>query len=131
MELCERRMESSCQWLTTGEPFQKWQTDGMAPRYFWLKGPPATGKTILTASVAEEIDPRNCTYFFFKQGHHRSTLNTLFKAIAYQMATKHRVIREEILAIARDNFQPPTADYQETWRRMFINSIFQNWPAST
>jgi hypothetical protein len=130
-ELCERRLESSCAWLITGEPFQKWLSDDMAPRYFWLRGPPATGKSFLTASITEEISPRHCSYFFFRQGDHRSTLSSLFQSIAYQMAKKNRAIREELLEIARDNFQPPKDDFMAIWRKIFTNGIFLRWPAST
>ena len=129
-ELCERRLDSSCEWLTNGDSFQRWLCDEMAPRYIWLKGPPATGKSIITASVTQEINPRNCSYFYFKQGDHRSTLSNLFRSIAYQMASKNRVVRQELLEIARDRLQPPKDDYKATWRKLFINGIFRKWPPS-
>jgi hypothetical protein len=96
----------------------------MAPRYFWLRGSQATGNSVLLASITEKHRPRNRSYFFFKQGDHRSTLSSLFQSIACQMATKNRAIREELLEIARDNFQPPNDDYKAIWRNIFTNGIF-------
>lgn len=131
LELDDRRMEGSCEWLTTNESFQQWLTDGTSPRYLWLNGPPAAGKSILTASVARQIPARHCSYFFFKQGDHRSSLGNLFQSFAYQMGRNHDAIRDALSVIANDNFQPSKDDFKAIWRKIFINGVFQNWPTAT
>jgi hypothetical protein len=61
--------EGSCSWLTDRPSFHQWLDDfDASPRYFWLRGEPASGKSTLAGHVIKHLEDcnRDCSYFFFK-----------------------------------------------------------------
>lgn len=63
-------IEGSCRWITKREAFRQWtELSDNGPKVYWITGPPATGKSILAAYVAEYIRicflEVNCQYHFF------------------------------------------------------------------
>ncbi len=58
------RVPGSCEWLTNSERFLDWQFSDDSPRFCWLTGQPATGKSVATAHVVGSLVDDTCSYFF-------------------------------------------------------------------
>ncbi|KAH7370025.1 hypothetical protein BKA65DRAFT_487549 [Rhexocercosporidium sp. MPI-PUGE-AT-0058] len=124
-ELEDSRIPGSCEWVTSSESFLDWQYGEDSPRYFWLTGQPAVGKSVITAHAIGCIDSSCCSYFFFKHGdQHRSSLSAALLSLAYQMAQNNQAIRQVLLELSSDNSYLDTDDYRGIWRRLFVGGIF-------
>jgi hypothetical protein len=67
--LKDLRIPGSCEWLSRKDKFILWQNDdSRSPKYFWLKGKPAAGKSVIASFVVHHLESlnRSCSYFFFK-----------------------------------------------------------------
>jgi len=119
------RLAGSCEWLTNKSSFQEWQFLDDSARYFWLKGRPATGKSMISSHVIDNLEGTRCSYYFFKHGDkERSSLSGFFRSIAYQMARTSLSIREQLLDIAQEDFSLDRDDYRSIWRKLFIGGVF-------
>lgn len=124
-ELEDSRIPGSCEWVTSSKKFLDWQYGDESPRYFWLTGQPAVGKSVITAHVIGCIDNCCCSYFFFKHGDHkRASLSTALLSIAYQMAQNSESIRQLFMELAADDSHLDKDDYRGIWRRLFVGGIF-------
>jgi hypothetical protein len=120
------RLDGSCQWITNRQSYQEWQFDDDAPRYFWLKGPPATGKSVIAAHVIGDLEKSRCSYYFFKHGDQsRASLSGFFRSMAYQMALRCRAVREKLLEVAQDDPFFDKEDHRSIWRRIFVSGVFR------
>ena len=80
------RMKSSCSWITRKPSFLQWLGNA-TPRYFWLKGPPAFGKSTLASYMIEYLKESPVCYHFFKAGERETTsVSGFLRSMAYQMA---------------------------------------------
>jgi hypothetical protein len=128
----DARIPGSCEWLTSRKSFLDWQFNEDSPRYFWLTGQPATGKSVITAHVIGCLDEKSCSYYFFKHGdQNRSSLSGLLLSVAYQMAQKSYGIRETLLELSQDDTFIDKDDYRSIWRRLFVGGIFRTEFTST
>lgn len=75
--LGEIRLQGSCSWFTTKATFREWQKPA-TPRYFWLTGAPACGKSILATHVIEHLGSNPTCYHFFKAGERVATVSAAF-----------------------------------------------------
>lgn len=120
------RLPGSCEWLMEKRHFQDWQFLDESPRYFWLKGRPATGKSMLASQVINNLEGTGCSYYFFKHGdQERASLSGFFRSIAYQMAGTSLSVRETLLELAREDPHLEKDDYRSIWRRIFIGGVFR------
>ena len=121
----DNKVTGSCEWLTNRSNFQQWQFLDESPRYFWLKGRPATGKSVLSSHVIKTLEGTRCSYYFFKHGNQeRSSLSGCFRSIAYQMGGLSLSIREKLLEIVQDDSILDKDDYEYIWRKLFMGGIF-------
>ncbi|KAL2069213.1 hypothetical protein VTL71DRAFT_15551 [Oculimacula yallundae] len=124
-ELEDSRIPGSCEWVTSSKSFLDWQYGDNSPRYFWLTGKPAIGKSVITAHAIRCLDSSCCSYFFFKHGdHRRSSLSAALLSLAYQMAQNNHTIRQFLLEISSDDIFLDKDDYRGIWRRLFVGGIF-------
>jgi hypothetical protein len=131
-ELEDARIPGSCEWLTCGKAFLDWQYGDDSPRYFWLTGQPAIGKSVITAHVIGCLDDSNCSYFFFKHGdQNKSSLSRALLSLAYQMAQKSHIIRKTLLELSNDDSFLDKDDSRGIWRRLFVGGIFRTDFTST
>jgi hypothetical protein len=124
----DTRIPGSCEWLTGKDTFVRWQLneDEDSPRYLWLTGKPATGKSVLTAHVIRWLEDTNCSYYFFKHGdQNRSSISGLLRSIAYQMAQKSYTVRETILELSQDDVILDEDDYRSIWKKVFTGGILR------
>lgn len=124
----QRQTEGSCKWLTDQESFQKWIGLPSSPRFFWLDGEPATGKSTIAGHVIKLIEETNgdCAFFFFKHGDStKSSIAVLLRSIAWQMARINLDVRHELLAMAEQGHFVDTTDEGSVWRNIFAARILR------
>ncbi|CAF9932101.1 hypothetical protein IMSHALPRED_008796 [Imshaugia aleurites] len=124
----QRQTEGSCKWLTDKESFQKWVGQPTSPRFFWLDGEPATGKSTTAGHVIKFIEETNgdCAFFFFKHGDStKSSIAVLLRSLAWQMARVNSDVRQELLAMAEQGHFLDKADEGSVWRNIFAARILR------
>ncbi|KAL8952405.1 MAG: hypothetical protein Q9222_001682 [Ikaeria aurantiellina] len=127
--LLDQRMDGTCQWFTDDTDYNSWRTGAKdASKVLWLTGQPATGKSTIAAYVVKQLYDCNmdCGYFFFRHGDRsKSSVATMLRSFAYQMALTNPRIRSEILSM-HDNGVAIDADDERTiWRSIFLTRIFR------
>lgn len=125
----DKRTDGSCTWLTNQELFQLWhEGSAHAPKFFWLTGEPATGKSVLVGHVVKYLEDcsSDCSYFFFKHGDAtRSTVSDLLRSLAWQMAYTNTAIRYQLLNMQQNGETVDKNDERSLWRAIFVSRIFQ------
>ncbi|KAI9705570.1 MAG: hypothetical protein M1836_006326 [Candelina mexicana] len=124
----QRQTEGSCKWLTHKQSFQEWIGLSTSPRFFWLDGEPATGKSTIAGHVIKLIEETNgdCAFFFFKHGDStKSCIADLLRSLAWQMARVNTGVRQELLAMAEQGHFVDRADEGSVWRNIFAGRILR------
>lgn len=125
----DKQMEGTCQWLTDRSCFHEWQeghTD--TPKYFWLNGKPATGKSTVAGHVIKHLGNcgSDCSYFFFRQGDKASSsISDLLRSLAFQMAFANRKVRQSLVDMKEDGESFNKNDERTVWRTVFMARIFR------
>lgn len=127
--LQDNQIEGSCVWLTDKPSFHTWR-EGLnsAPNIFWLRGDPATGKSIATGHVARYLDESNIesSIFFFRHNiKGKSTVAELLCSLAWQMAFSNSRIRKKLLSMQDDGITLDRNDPSMLWRTIFLSRIFR------
>lgn len=124
------QIDGSCQWLTNDRAFQSWRTGAdQSPKYFWLSGDPASGKSTLAGHVVKYlIDGKtNCSYFFFKHsGAGKTTLAELLRSLAWQMAASDAAIRQDLISMEQEHIVINKTDERSVWRTIFVSRILRH-----
>ena len=127
--ILDSQLEGSGHWLTEHPTFLSWRSGlESQPKFFWLTGDPATGKSTLAGHVAKHLEQMNgdCAYFFFK--HHsagRSSISDLLCSLAWQMASLNTGIRHDLLAMVNEEVAIDRNDERSIWRSVFVSRIFR------
>ena len=123
----DRRTEGSCTWLTEKPNFHLWLDDlEDSPRYYWLRGEPASGKSTVAGHVIQYLENcnRDCSYFFFKHlNSGKSTVAELLRSLAWQMASTNTSVREKILEMCDTGVTIDMKDERSIWRTVFAARI--------
>ncbi|CAH0017931.1 unnamed protein product [Clonostachys rhizophaga] len=127
--VCEARMHGSCGWISTKASYVKWR-DGESgnDRTLWVKGKPATGKSVLAGYVIDQLKESGqaCSYFFFKHGDKsKSNLGRCLRSLAFQMASSNAEASDAILGMQADGICLDRLDERTLWRILFLSGIFQ------
>ncbi|KAJ5818486.1 hypothetical protein N7474_004077 [Penicillium riverlandense] len=127
--VCEARMHGSCTWILTKASYVKWR-DGESgnDRTLWIKGKPATGKSVLAGHVIDQLKEsgQTCSYFFFKHGDKsKSNLGCCLRSLAFQMASSNGEASDAILGMQADGVCLDRVDERTLWRILFLSGIFQ------
>ncbi|KAJ3493169.1 hypothetical protein NLG97_g4905 [Lecanicillium saksenae] len=128
-ELRELRQESSCRWILNKKEFVDWK-DGSIKEHqvLWIKGKPASGKSVLASFIIDDLQQtgKACTFFFFKHGDKsKSTLHRCLRHCAYQMSDVDTGCRQELLRNASEGVQLSHMDERTIWRMIFQSGILQ------
>lgn len=116
----EQKLEGSCEWLTKKQSYQDWQYNSDSPKYFWLRGKPAMGKSMTSCHVIQQLEGTQCSYFFFK--HHdrlKSSLAVFLRSMAYQMASSNRSVRQQLIERQQDDPFLEMDNARNIWRKVF------------
>lgn len=126
--VCEARMDHSCEWILDRDDYNVWKNrENEKSRVLWVRGGPATGKSVLAGYVIEELRASNCpvSYFFFNHGDKTKTsLGTCFRTLAFQMASSIAEARKTILRMHHDRVHINSHDERGLWRALFSSGIF-------
>ena len=116
----EQKLEGSCEWLTKKESYQDWQYNNDSPKYFWLRGKPAMGKSMLSSHVIQQLEGTQCSYFFFKhQDRLKSSLAVFLRSMAYQMASSNPSVRQQLIERQQDDPFIEMDNARNIWRKVF------------
>ncbi|KAL8647803.1 MAG: hypothetical protein Q9226_006278, partial [Calogaya cf. arnoldii] len=125
----DRQLDGTCQWLTNDIEYKSWRAGVEdAPKLLWLSGKPATGKSTLAAHAVKELYDRNldCSYFFFKHGDKsKSSVASMLRSFAYQMASTNPQVRSAILAMHDNGVLVDADDERTLWRSIFLSRVFR------
>ena len=126
--ILEKKLSGSCLWIHDKESFQDWEYNyDDAPRYYWLRGEPATGKSTLVAHVVDYLEHRNreCSFFFMRYGDAtRSSVASMLLSLAWQMSRLNSAVRRELSAMSTDGEILDKADERAIWQKIFVSRIF-------
>jgi len=81
---------------------ERWRNDEEDKRVFWLNGLAGTGKSTIAQSFAEMsfADGKlGASFFCLRDFDDRSNLRTIFPTLAFQLAHRYPIFREELLPI--------------------------------
>ena len=126
--IAQRQVEGSCRWLTDRQGFRDWIEAQSSPRFFWLNGEPASGKSTIAGHVIKTLESRSgdCAFFFFRHGDSKkSTIASLLCSLAWQMALIDVHVRQELLAMASEGYFLDKNDEISVWRSVFIARIWK------
>lgn len=119
------RIDGSCSWLTLKPSFQEWRYSS-DPRYFWLKGPPACGKSTIASYMLEYlIEHPVCSYFFKTGENTASSLGSFLRSIAYQMAAANESIRDELVQLSQQGRPLDIRNQRSIWHNVFMGCLFK------
>ncbi|KAL8347465.1 hypothetical protein RB601_003101 [Gaeumannomyces tritici] len=123
----EARLDSTCQWVSQKESFTAWRNATSAGRRaLWLKGKPASGKSVLSGYVIEQLrgSGQACSYFFFKHGDKsKSHLGRCLRSLAFQMGSSIAAAADAILQLQSDGLRLEHMDDRSLWRILFLSAI--------
>lgn len=127
--MVHHQTEGSCSWLTDKSIFLNWQ-QGLenSPKFYWLSGEPASGKSTLAGHVVRYLDDCNCdcSYFFFNDSNSRkSKVAKLLCSLAWQMAFSNTFVREKLLTICEEGVVINHNDETSIWRNLFVTLILR------
>ncbi|CAI7629611.1 unnamed protein product [Penicillium glandicola] len=127
--VCEARMHGSCGWISAKASYIRWRDGEVGnDRTLWIKGKPATGKSVLAGYVIDELKDSGqaCSYFFFKHGDKsKSNLSRCLRSLAFQMVSSNAEASDAILRMQADGVSLDRAEERTLWRTLFLSGIFQ------
>jgi hypothetical protein len=122
--LNDTRLNGSCSWLTNKASFQEWWSSS-APRYFWLKGAPASGKSMLASYIIKYLEGSPVCYYFFKKGDKTdNNLSSFLRSMAMQMAQKNPAIRSAIYHLSQQGPPIDVRNQKTIWNTVFTSCVF-------
>lgn len=123
------RFEGTCTWIVRKPSFVSWKYSTAArPTVFWIKGHPATGKSVLAGFAIDHLKSEGllCSYFFFRHGDKlKSRSGDCLRSLAYQMACADPLVRKELVGLLNDGRRFDIDSDQVLWRKIFVNGILQ------
>jgi hypothetical protein len=117
--------EKSGKWIFEDAAFLKWfapAEDSEHCHILLIHGGPATGKSVLSSLIINELVERgsSCQYFYIRASSKKSrSLSTILRSLAYQMAAKIPSYLGAALDAAGDGVGLNTADGRTIWERLF------------
>ncbi|KAK8078925.1 hypothetical protein PG994_002732 [Apiospora phragmitis] len=136
-----QKADGSCKWIDERDEFQDWRdcakelldekkSDEQAknPSIIWVHAKPGTGKTILAAHVASELQEceLECSHYYFHAGSKASrSLSDFLRSIAYQMARSNTAVREKLTQMRNGGSTYDLDDDSTIWTKLFKKGIFQ------
>jgi len=123
--LNDTRLKGSCEWISLKPSFQEWRRSE-TPRYFWLKGPPASGKSNIASHIIEDMrDSKPVCYYFFKTGDKVTpNLSRFLRSMAYQMCRVNSVVRGALFALSKQGSPIDIRNQRSIWHNVFTGCVF-------
>ncbi|KAK4642315.1 hypothetical protein QC761_507640 [Podospora bellae-mahoneyi] len=123
----DARVEGTCRWLLDKSGYQNWKNaDSDSPSILWIDGKPATGKTVLSGFVIDDIYEAGspCSYYFFKHSEKsKSKLSSCLRTLAFQMAMQDAGVLAKLSELQKTNPNLDLENERSIWRSLFISGI--------
>ncbi|KAG7103649.1 Vegetative incompatibility protein HET-E-1 like [Verticillium longisporum] len=125
----ESRLHDTCGWISTKAVYTNWRDgESVTDRALWVKGKPATGKSVLAGYVIDNLREagHQVSYFFFKHGDRsKSSLSRCLRSLAFQMACSNTNATQSILEMQLDGIRLDHVGERTLWRLLFLSGIFK------
>ncbi|KAL9121836.1 MAG: hypothetical protein Q9187_001611 [Circinaria calcarea] len=124
----ERWMPGTCEWLLSEKVFSTWLQQSATSGVFWLHGPPASGKSIMSAYLINHLKDAgiDCQYYFFRFGDQtKRSLNSLLRSLAFQIAEKSPEFKTALTRLSDDGLRIEKTDARTIWQRLFVSLLFK------
>lgn len=110
-------------WILEDRLYKKWRDlQAQVPRILWVNGQPATGKSVLSSFIINELVEEGipCQYFFIRYGDQKKrTLSLLLRSLAYQIGLCVPAFLERINVLADEAVELDSADPRIIWEQLF------------
>lgn len=120
--------QGTSDWLLEENDYIEWlHTRDPASKLLWLNGGPATGKSVMSSFIINNLVEQDvsCQYFFIRFGDQRKrSLSLLLRSIAYQVARDVPNFLEGLLQLVDEAIDFSTADPRTIWERIFKSILF-------
>lgn len=121
--------QGTCNWLLDDKDYLEWlRPSVLKPALFWLSGGAATGKSVLSSFVINDITDKGlcCQYFFIRFGDRRKrSLSLLLRSIIFQVAMSKPSLVEQVLRLKDQGIDFETATPRNIWERIFKAFLFK------
>ena len=121
--------QGTSEWILADETYLTWRhTQSTTPLMLWLKGGPATGKSVLSSFIVNDLveDNVHCQYFFIRYGDRKKrSLSLLLRSIAYQIARSVPAFSQRLDGLGDEGIDFETADPRTIWERIFKSTLFK------
>lgn len=141
-KISEKKHPGTCTWLTTHPTFRRWYEEAWTvappglpqdteipnPRFLWLHGAPGSGKSVASGHVVRHLESDNldCSYHFLRHGNRdMSTISTVLRYIAFQMAEQNFDVRKAILSMIHNDERLDPSDHGMIWSSIFMARILK------
>ena len=119
----------TCNWILEDNKYLDWShAEEPVSHFLWLAGGAATGKSVLSAFIVNELEQRdlNYQYFFIRHGQPRKrTLSLLFRSVAYQMAQSSPEFLRKVISLEAEQIDFESMDPKAIWERLFRSILFR------
>lgn len=90
------RQTGTCDWIFENDKFKNWQSLSSPPQFFWIKGAPGFGKTILCARIIQHIKAKSeevvAHYFFSSDLESHKDPMVAMQSWIYHIAEKNESV---------------------------------------
>ena len=122
-------MPGTCHWIEDKGSFKWLLADDSQnlPKYLWLKGHPATGKSVLVSSIVDRLQEVNrpCGYYFFRFNDARKrTTRAFLLSSAYQFALLIPQYYALLLLKHDETSKIPNLSNRVLWQKLFVDILF-------
>ena len=105
---------------------EKWLIDGEDRRVFWLNGLAGTGKSTIAQTFAEFCfadGKLGASFFCSRDFEDRSNLRTIFPTLAFQLAHRYPLFREQLLRVLRANHDVERESLSSQLEKLIIRPL--------
>lgn len=93
------RFPGSGQWFLQSAEYSRWKEERNS--FIWLHGAPGNGKTVLSATIAQDlmrstIDARGLLFYFFNSEESQQSFNNMMRSLTWQLYQKRGTGRKHV-----------------------------------
>ncbi|CAN9157928.1 unnamed protein product [Alternaria alternata] len=119
-------MPGTCEWILQEKMFQNWMEDTTQSSILWLHALPASGKSVLSSFIIDEIQAQNhtCQYYFFRFSEQaKRTVNGCLRSMAFQLSQEIPQYRRRLRDLSEEGLRLEKTDARTVWNRLFSNAL--------